>query len=500
MKKTTFSKKILRFAVASGLMFSLSAPLVQAMPQGGEVLNGGVWVNGSNRWLDSSSGKFDAVNNDEFQAQKVYDPNDKALVIKWDSFDIASGEKLVLNGQGVPFINIVNSGKMSTIAGTLETTGLNQVYVVNTSGINVTDTANVTATNLTLSTVEASDAEWKSLSFADSAKAKGDIKIATPNTIDVYGNFTTNSVNLEVADGVSFKINTEDSNTSWWDDTNKVNVSSEKNWDRSTVTFNAENNITFSGYFDTAWIDQKGDVAGHGAKGPIEATFKGKNVTFNVPTKTTEYTVGMNFNLYNDANTITVNGTESIAINGGKFAAGSGSINLNSPKITAASGTVFDATTKKSSSKIEAAEGVNVDDFTVTGTDLPSDTPADTPSSEPSDTPSDTPADTPSSDPSDTPVTPGDEPAKKPLSNNETVNKVLDTLPVAQETKEQMVATIEEENDMVVADVDQEAAPAESVEAEDNNVRVQANAMENLSNAPAAGAGLEVADNVSFTA
>ena len=53
---------------------------------------------------------------------------------------------------------------------------------------------------------------------------------------------------------------------------------------------------------------------------------------------------------------------------------------------------------------------------------------------------------------------------------------------------------------MVVADVDQEAAPAESVEAEDNNVRVQANAMENLSNAPAAGAGLEVADNVSFTA
>ena len=208
----------------------------------------------------------------------------------------------------------------------------------------------------------------------------------------------------------------------------------------------------------------------------------------------------MNFNLYNDANTITVNGTESIAINGGKFAAGSGSINLNSPKIMAASGTVFDATTKKSSSKIEAAEGVNVDDFTVTGTDLPSDTPADTPSSEPSDTPSDTPADTPSSDPSDTPVTPGDEPAKKPLSNNETVNKVLDTLPVAQETKEQMVATIEEENDMVVADVDQEAAPAESVEAEDNNVRVQANAMENLSNAPAAGAGLEVADNVSFTA
>ena len=112
MKKTTFSKKILRFAVASGLMFSLSAPLVQAMPQGGEVLNGGVWVNGSNRWLDNSSGKFDAVSGDEFQAQKVYDPNDKALVIKWDSFDIASGENLVLNGQGVPFINIANSGKM----------------------------------------------------------------------------------------------------------------------------------------------------------------------------------------------------------------------------------------------------------------------------------------------------------------------------------------------------------------------------------------------------
>ncbi|SDG02220.1 filamentous hemagglutinin family N-terminal domain-containing protein [Selenomonas sp. WCT3] len=483
MKKTTFSKKILRFAVASGLMFSLSAPLVQAMPQGGEVLNGGVWVNGSNRYLDNSSGKFDAVSGDEFQAQKVYDPNDKALVIKWDSFDIATGENLVLNGQGVPFINIVNSGKMSTIAGTLATTGLYQVYVVNTSGINVTDTANLTATNLTLSTVNATDAEWKSLSFSESAKAKGDIKISTPNVIDVYGNFTTNSVNLEVADGVSFKINTEDSNSSWWDDTNKVNVPYDKTWDRSTVTFHAENNITFNGYFDTAWIDQKGDVAGHGAKGPIEATFSGKNVTFNVPTKTTEYTVGMNFNLYNDANTITVNGTDSIAINGGKFAAGSGSINLNSPKITAASGTVFDAATKKSSSPIEAAEGVDISGFTVTGADLPNDDPGDKPGTDPSDDP-------------------GVDPNTKPLSHNEAVNKGLNTLPasVTQETKEQMAATIEEENDMVVAAVDQEAAPAESVDAEDKDVRGQAAAIESTSNAPANANGLEVADNVSFTA
>ena len=481
MKKTTLSKKILRFAVASGLVFSMSAPLVQAMPQGGEVLNGGVWVNGSNRYLDNNCGKFDAISGDEFQAQKVYDANDKALIIKWDSFDIANGESLVLNGQGVPFVNIVNSGSMSNIAGTLSTTGLYQVYVVNPNGINVADTANLTATNLTLSTVEAGDTEWKSLSFGDNAKAKGDIKISTPNVIDVYGNFTTNSVNLEVADGVSFKINTEDSNSSWWDDPNKVNVPYDKTWDRSTVTFHAENNITFNGYFDTAWIDQKGDVAGHGAKGPIEATFSGKNVTFNVPTKTTEYTVGMNFNLYNDANTITVNGTDSIAINGGKFAAGSGSINLNSPKITAASGTVFDAATKKSSSPIEAAEGVDISGFTVT--DLPNDDPGDKPGTDPSDDP-------------------GVDPNAKPLSHNEAVNKGLNTLPasVTQETKEQMAATIEEENDMVVAAVDQEAAPAESVDAEDKDVRGQAAAIESTSNAPANANGLEVADNVSFTA
>lgn len=481
MKKTTLSKKILRFAVASGLVFSMSAPLVQAMPQGGEVLNGGVWVNGSNRYLDNNCGKFDAISGDEFQAQKVYDANDKALIIKWDSFDIANGESLVLNGQGVPFVNIVNSGSMSNIAGTLSTTGLYQVYVVNPNGINVADTANLTATNLTLSTVEAGDTEWKSLSFGDNAKAKGDIKISTPNVIDVYGNFTTNSVNLEVADGVSFKINTEDSNSSWWDDPNKVNVPYDKTWDRSTVTFHAENNITFNGYFDTAWIDQKGDVAGHGAKGPIEATFSGKNVTFNVPTKTTEYTVGMNFNLYNDANTITVNGTDSIAINGGKFAAGSGSINLNSPKITAASGTVFDAATKKSSSPIEAAEGVDISGFTVT--DLPNDDPGDKPGTDPSDDP-------------------GVDPNAKPLSQNEAVNKGLNTLPasVTQETKEQMAATIEEENDMVVAAVDQEAAPAESVDAEDKDVRGQAAAIESTSNAPANANGLEVADNVSFTA
>lgn len=481
MKKTTLSKKILRFAVASGLVFSMSAPLVQAMPQGGEVLNGGVWVNGSNRYLDNNCGKFDAISGDEFQAQKVYDANDKALIIKWDSFDIANGESLVLNGQGVPFVNIVNSGSMSNIAGTLSTTGLYQVYVVNPNGINVADTANLTATNLTLSTVEAGDTEWKSLSFGDNAKAKGDIKISTPNVIDVYGNFTTNSVNLEVADGVSFKINTEDSNSSWWDDTNKVNVTYDKTWDRSTVNFHAENNITFNGYFDTAWIDQKGDVAGHGAKGPIEATFSGKNVTFNVPTKTTEYTVGMNFNLYNDANTITVNGTDSIAINGGKFAAGSGSINLSSPKITAASGTVFDAATKKSSSPIEAAEGVDISGFTVT--DLPNDDPGDKPGTDPSDDP-------------------GVDPNAKPLSHNEAVNKGLNTLPasVTQETKEQMAATIEEENDMVVAAVDQEAAPAESVDAEDKDVRGQAAAIESTSNAPANANGLEVADNVFFTA
>ena len=280
---------------------------------------------------------------------------------------------------------------------------------------------------------------------------------------------------------MSFKINTEDSNSSWWDDPNKVNVPYDKTWDRSTVTFHAENNITFNGYFDTAWIDQKGDVAGHGAKGPIEATFSGKNVTFNVPTKTTEYTVGMNFNLYNDANTITVNGTDSIAINGGKFAAGSGSINLSSPKITAASGTVFDAATKKSSSPIEAAEGVDISGFTVT--DLPNDDPGDKPGTDPSDDP-------------------GVDPNAKPLSHNEAVNKGLNTLPasVTQETKEQMAATIEEENDMVVAAVDQEAAPAESVDAEDKDVRGQAAAIESTSNAPANANGLEVADNVSFTA
>ena len=109
MKKTTLSKKILRFAVASGLVFSMGAPLVQAMPQGGEVLNGGVWVNGSNRYLDNSAGKFDAISGDEFQAQRVNDANDKALIIKWDSFDIAKDEELTLNGQGIPFINIVNS-------------------------------------------------------------------------------------------------------------------------------------------------------------------------------------------------------------------------------------------------------------------------------------------------------------------------------------------------------------------------------------------------------
>ena len=186
----------------------------------------------------------------------------------------------------------------------------------------------------------------------------------------------------------------------------------------------------------------------------------------NVPTKTTEYTVGMNFNLYNDANKITVNGTDSIAINGGKFVAGSGSINLNSPQITAASGTVFDAATKTSSSKIDAAEGVNVEDFTVTGMDLPS----------------------------------GD-PDKQPLSNNETVNKVLNTLPssVDKKTKAQMAATIEEENDMVVAAIDQEISQAESVDAEDSNVRAQAAAIENTSDVPANTNGLEVADNVSFT-
>ena len=482
MKKTTLSKKILRFAVASGLVFSMSAPLVQAMPQGGEVLNGGVWVNGSNRYLDNNCGKFDAISGDEFQAQKVYDANDKALIIKWDSFDIANGESLVLNGQGVPFVNIVNSGSMSNIAGTLSTTGLYQVYVVNPNGISVADTANLTATNLTLSTVEAGDAEWKSLSFGDNAKAKGDIKISTPNVIDVYGNFTTNSVNLEVADGVSFKINTEDSNTSHYDDTHKVNVPAEKNWDRSTVNFHAENDITFSGYFDTAWIEKKGNVEGHGAKGPIEATFSGKNITFNVPTKTTEYTVGMNFNLYNDANTITVNGANSIAINGGKFLAGSGSINLNSPKITATSGTVFNAATKKSSSEIEAAEGVDLSGFVVTGTGTPSGgSSAETPEDKPSDEPS-------------------DEPSKQPLSKNETVNKGLETLPssVALKTKEQMAATIEEKNDRVVADVDQEADLPESEGSEESNVRVQANAIENLSETSTATGGLEVADNISF--
>ena len=109
-------KKMLRLAVASGLIFSLGSSLAQAMPSGGEVLQGAAGAIAGGVAADIAGTLPNWVSIWAWQ-----DDPTKPTVIQWQSFDIRAGEGLNFNKDiNSPLVNLVASGKMTGIAGTIE--------------------------------------------------------------------------------------------------------------------------------------------------------------------------------------------------------------------------------------------------------------------------------------------------------------------------------------------------------------------------------------------
>lgn len=210
MNGKTKTAKLLRRAIATGLALTLGSPVAAAMPQGGKVLAGGAgYTTAAGAWVDSKS--VDVMNlHDGDKLAGWTTGAEKAAVIQWDSFDIASGEKLIIAYESGPMVNIVKSGAATTISGAIEQWNTKPCYIVNANGIDITTGAGlVKASNLFFSTSDAEVDHWKSLDVPVSTK-NIDYSAAAKQTF-ASGTYSVGAtpeslLTLTVAEGVSFSV------------------------------------------------------------------------------------------------------------------------------------------------------------------------------------------------------------------------------------------------------------------------------------------------------
>lgn len=248
-------KKMLGLAALLAVSLAGTAPQANAMPTGGQAVNGGVYLMDKNYsapdghgWFDSGTGAMNIQDGDIMQVQKTYDGS-PALLIKWQSFDIEAGNSFTIDTAAfnVPVVNLVSSETATTIAGTLTEKGAAGAYIVNTNGINIASTAHLDVANLTLSTASASDDEWKNPTAVLATKAaNGGISMENGASIQAYQNFATQSLTLDVAEGVSFTLQ-PDGNNNYVADATGAYVPETPGWTSSSVNLTAAGNVRFAG-------------------------------------------------------------------------------------------------------------------------------------------------------------------------------------------------------------------------------------------------------------
>ena len=249
-------KKMLGLAALLAVSLTGTAPLANAMPTGGQAVNGGIYLMDKNYsapdghgWFDSNTGAMNIQDGDIMQVQKTYDDS-PALLIKWQSFDIEAGNSFTIDTAAfnVPVVNLVSSETATTIAGTLTEKGAAGAYIVNTNGINIASTAHLDVANLTLSTASASDDEWKNPTAVLATKAaSGGISMENGASIQAYQNFATQSLTLDVAEGVSFTLQPDGNNNYVQDATTKAYVPETPSWTSSSVNLTAAGDVRFAG-------------------------------------------------------------------------------------------------------------------------------------------------------------------------------------------------------------------------------------------------------------
>ncbi len=248
-------KKMLGLAALLAMSLAGTAPQANAMPTGGQAVNGGIYLMDKNYsapdghgWFDSGTGAMNIQDGDIMQVQKTYDGS-PALLIKWQSFDIEAGNSFTIDTAAfnVPVVNLVSSEAATTIAGTLTEKGAAGAYIVNTNGINIASTAHLDVANLTLSTASASDDEWKNPTAVLATKAaSGGISMEKGASIQAYQNFAAQSLTLDVAEGVSFTLQ-PDGNNNYVADATGAYVPETPGWTSSSVNLTAAGNVRFAG-------------------------------------------------------------------------------------------------------------------------------------------------------------------------------------------------------------------------------------------------------------
>ena len=255
-------KQMLAAAIALALSLGL-LPQVQAMPQGGEVLSGSISVipglpDGgvdSQDWGnfkyglsgDAAKDALKSLNSGTEIRSCLLADGAKAVVLRWNSFDMAAGENLTLNTADahIPLVNIVSGGKATSLGGLIRQKGAEACYIVNPNGIDVSGTLD--AANLTLSTAEAAEDAWKDPEAAlVSGAAKGAVSFTDKASVTAYHHFAVQATTLDVAEGVTITLN-PDGNNNYVDDGTGKYVPEKPTWDKSTLNLAATGDVTVGG-------------------------------------------------------------------------------------------------------------------------------------------------------------------------------------------------------------------------------------------------------------
>lgn len=188
-------KKLHGSALALAVCLALSGTAL-AMPSGGEVVSGTATLNGG-AFADPASGATIASSGGY-------------AVINWQNFGIASGESLSFDTTAGGILNRVTGDQLSEIMGHMTQKGTNPLFLVNPNGIIVGNGAVIDATNLTLSSLDISNTDFKKLTKDKKATLTdnsfgglGDYGVDIQGgTINVDGSLGLLGSSVNIADGV----------------------------------------------------------------------------------------------------------------------------------------------------------------------------------------------------------------------------------------------------------------------------------------------------------
>lgn len=228
MKFSSLKKKVATSALAALVTMALGSGSVFAaadMPTGGELTAGSVTI-GEGTFTSGGMTSIGDLTNDA--TLEVHGNS----IIKWDDFSIGKDYVLNINTADGALLNRVVGSNLSEIMGTLNQTGCNPMLLINPNGIVVGANARINASELVLSTLDIDNDDAftsgqydKGVMYGHFAENSNRGKIVFKDgavvnfqkPIDALGSktgedgmFSVWGGSIEVADGVTFQVDTSD--------------------------------------------------------------------------------------------------------------------------------------------------------------------------------------------------------------------------------------------------------------------------------------------------